>query len=41
GCISEEDLNLLRVSDEPETVVEIVQTWYMKHQIVGRRAMAR
>jgi hypothetical protein len=40
GFISEEDLNLLIVCDEPATVVETVQRWYMRHEVVGRRALA-
>ena len=38
--ISEEDLDLLRVSDSPEAVVEIVQKWYIKQEIVGRKAVS-
>ena len=41
GFISEEDLDLLRVCDEPDTVIETVQRWYAKHEIVGRKALAR
>jgi uncharacterized protein (TIGR00730 family) len=37
--ISEEDLDLLRVTDEPEAVVEIVQKWYIKQEIGGRKAV--
>ena len=37
--ISEEDFNLLRVSDQPEEVVDIVQNWYTKHKVLGRRAL--
>jgi len=39
GFVSEEDLNLMRICDDPETVVEIVQQWYIKHEVVGRRAV--
>ncbi len=39
GFISEEDFDLLRVCDEPDTVVEAVQKWYMKQEIVGRKAL--
>lgn len=38
GYISDEDLQLLRLSDKPEDVVEIVSSWYLKQAIVGRRA---
>lgn len=37
--ISEEDLNLLRVCDEPECVTEAVHEWYIKQEITGRRAL--
>jgi len=36
--ISEEDLNLLRVCDHPDEVIESVQRWYMKQEIIGRKA---
>ncbi|MFC2070156.1 TIGR00730 family Rossman fold protein [Chloroflexota bacterium] len=36
--ISEEDFNLLRVCDRPEEVVEIVQNWYTKQEVMGKRA---
>lgn len=39
--ISEEDFDLLRVCDEPDTVIESVQRWYAKQEIVGRKALAR
>lgn len=39
GFISEVDLELLRICDDPDTVVNIVQSWYLKHEIVGRRAL--
>jgi uncharacterized protein (TIGR00730 family) len=37
--ISPEDLDLLRVCDEPETVAEIIEKWYLKRQIVGTKAV--
>ncbi len=39
--ISEEDLNLLRVCDEPDAVIEVVQKWYIKQEVVGRKAVAK
>ena len=39
GFISEEDIDLLRVCDDPENVVEIVQSWYLKQEIVGMKAL--
>lgn len=41
GFVSEDDFDLLRVCDTPDEVVNAVQEWYVKHQIVGRRAVAR
>ena len=40
GFVSEGDFDLLRVCDTPSEVVDTVQQWYIKHQIVGRRAVA-
>jgi len=37
--ISEDDLNLLRVCDEPQAVIEIVKEWYIKGQIIGTKAI--
>ena len=39
--ISEEDFNLLRVCDQPEEAVDIVQNWYTKHEVMGKRAFLR
>lgn len=39
GYISEPDLNLLRISDQPEDVLNIVSSWYLRQAIVGRRAI--
>ncbi len=39
--ISEEDLNLLRVCDEPDEVVEIVQRWHVKQEIIGKKALVQ
>jgi uncharacterized protein (TIGR00730 family) len=39
--ISEEDFNLLRVCDKPEEAVEIVQKWYTKQEVMGKRAVLR
>ena len=41
GYVSEEDFDLLRVYDTPEAVVEAVQTWYIKQEIVGKKAVTR
>jgi hypothetical protein len=37
--ISESDLHLLRLSDQPSDVQDIVSNWYLKQAIVGRRAI--
>ena len=41
GYISEEDLDLLRVCDQPGEVIEAVQKWYQKKEIIGRKALVR
>lgn len=41
GFISEEDFTLLRVCNEADEVVESVQRWYIKQEIVGRKALVR
>ena len=38
--ISKEDLDLLRVCDKPGDVAEVVQKWYIKQEIVGRKAIS-
>jgi uncharacterized protein (TIGR00730 family) len=39
GYISEADLQLLRLCDQPSEVVDIVSSWYLRQAIVGRRAI--
>ncbi len=39
GYISESDLQLLRLSDDPAEVVEIVKNWYLRQAITGRQAL--
>jgi hypothetical protein len=39
--VSEEDFNLLRVCDTPDAVIEAVQQWYIKQEIVGRKAVTK
>jgi len=41
GYISEEDFSLLRVSDHPDEVVEAVQRWYVKQEVLGRQAISQ
>ena len=37
--ISESDLNLLRVCDHVDEVIEAVQRWHSKQEIIGRQAL--
>ena len=39
GYVSDEDFSLLRICDGPDCVLEAVHQWYMKHEIIGRRAL--
>ncbi len=39
GYISESDLRLLRISDQPDDVQDIVSSWYLRQAITGRRAI--
>jgi uncharacterized protein (TIGR00730 family) len=41
GCVSQEDLDLLIVCDQPDEVVEAVQKWHTKHEVVGKRALPK
>jgi uncharacterized protein (TIGR00730 family) len=41
GFISEDDFNILRVSDKPEEVAQTVQNWYLKQEIIGKKALVR
>lgn len=39
GSISPEDLDLLRVCDEPEEIIDIVQNWQINHEVTGKHAL--
>jgi uncharacterized protein (TIGR00730 family) len=39
--ISEDDLNLVRICDHTDEVVEAVQRWYIRQEIVGKRVLPR
>ena len=39
--ISENDLNLLRVCDHTDEIIEAVQRWYIKQEIVGKKALLK
>lgn len=41
GLVSEEDFNVLRICDGPDAVIETVQKWYIKQEIVGKRVVAK
>jgi len=41
GFISEEDFSLLRVCDNPDEVIEAVQRWHTKQEIIGKKALSR
>jgi uncharacterized protein (TIGR00730 family) len=38
--ITEEDLKLLRLSDDPEEIVDIIKSWYLRQTIIGRQAIS-
>lgn len=38
--ISAEDLDLLRICNHPDEVVEAVCTWYEKHEVIGKKAVS-
>jgi uncharacterized protein (TIGR00730 family) len=39
GYIAEDDFNLLRICDEPDRVIEAVNQWCAKHEVIGKRAL--
>jgi len=39
GFVSEEDFDLLRICDDPASVIEAVQKWYIRQEVVGRKAI--
>jgi len=39
GAISPEDLELLRICDEPEEVIDIVKHWYRNQEVTGKHAV--
>jgi uncharacterized protein (TIGR00730 family) len=41
GYVSAEDFDMLTICDDPDHVIDAVQQWYIKHQIVGRKALER
>lgn len=39
GFISEDSLDLLRVCDRPDEVIEAIQKWYQNQEVSGRKAL--
>lgn len=39
GFISAEDFNLLRVCDQTDEVIDIVQSWYTRQEVTGKKAL--
>ena len=39
GYISDADIRLLRITDKPSEVLDIVSSWYLRQAIVGRQAI--
>jgi predicted Rossmann-fold nucleotide-binding protein len=39
--VSVEDFDLLRVCDTPDEVIETVQKWYIRQEIVGKKALVK
>jgi len=37
--ISADDVNILRVCDYPDEVIDVVQRWYIKQEVIGRKAL--
>jgi len=41
GFISEDDVDLLRVCDNPDEVIEAVERWYTRQEVVGKKALLK
>jgi len=39
--ISDEDFDLLRICGHPDEVIELVQNWYTKQRVIGKKALFR
>ena len=39
GYMDADDLNLVRISDDPKEIVEIIKSWYLRQLIVGKKAV--
>jgi uncharacterized protein (TIGR00730 family) len=40
GYLTEDDLKLLRMSDDPKEVVDIIRSWYLRQAIIGKQAIS-
>lgn len=38
--IDEVDFSLLRIVDEPADAIDVVQRWYIRHELTGRKALS-
>lgn len=41
GFISDDDFELLRICDYPDQLIEAAQRGYMKHEVIGKKALLR
>ena len=41
GFISEGDFDLVRICDRPSEVVEAIQRWHTRHEVIGRKALPK
>ncbi len=41
GYISEVDFDLLRICDHPDEVIDAIQKWYTKQEVIGRKALPK
>jgi uncharacterized protein (TIGR00730 family) len=39
GYIDADDLNLVRISDDPKEIVDIIKSWYLSQSIGGKQAL--
>lgn len=39
GFISIDDFNLLRFCDHPDEVIDVVQSWSIKREVIGRKSL--
>ncbi len=39
--VLEKDFDLLRICNEPDAVIDVVQEWYIKQEIVGKKALVK